>query len=167
MGSLHVLAYDYSTGCSFSITENQIIVRELEIHEAGNTENLLDSKLSLIIDLAKKNADLYDLAEDLTVLQKNQPTETASSLAWKSWADDLQKVMIKHLKIGYRYKFSEEGISALKQYLYLANLIVDCIQADIFSSREVREQIIRNLLMPIDLIPENLLLTKHHCSFCM
>lgn len=160
LAALHVLASDYAMGSSFSITE-ELVVKELGM--IGDFS--LDAKLQLIIDTAVR-ANYPELPDKLTDLRKRQPNKNAPSSQWEKWAKELQALMIEHLDVGYIRRFSDEDIQALEDYLHIANLILDCIQGDSYSSRELREQIVDNLLMPVELIPPNLLSPVHDCSFC-
>ncbi|MEH2398067.1 MAG: hypothetical protein V7K17_12050 [Nostoc sp.] len=64
--------------------------------------------------------------------------------------------MVEQLDIGYDVQFSEEDAKALDNYLYLNNLLLDCIQEGSYTSKGLREELIDNLLLPKEQIPLHL-----------
>ncbi|BAY33986.1 NACHT domain family protein [Nostoc carneum NIES-2107] len=113
-----------------------------------NNSFSLEEKLQETINIARDNSD-FNLADALQALQDWQPSSHANSPSeWQKWADELQKVMIDNLDIGYNVSFSEEDAKALDNYLYLSNLLLDCILAGSYTSKDVREELIDNLLLP-------------------
>ncbi|NEP10128.1 MAG: NACHT domain-containing protein [Symploca sp. SIO2C1] len=98
-----------------------------------------------------------DLASKLSSLQNHLPSNDASESEWQEWASNLQSVMINYLDIGYSVRLSEENTEALKNYLYVLNLLVQCLGGDIYASKDLREKIIDNLLLPVERIPADLL----------
>ncbi|GAB1542879.1 hypothetical protein NUACC21_55530 [Scytonema sp. NUACC21] len=65
--------------------------------------------------------------------------------------------MIQYLNIGYNVELSEEDTKALDKYLYVINLLLDCLQADSYVSRDLRDELIDYLLLPKESIPSHLL----------
>lgn len=151
LGAIHTLAFDYSRGTGFSVN-NDLITKELKIEG----DFALSSKLEVITKTAEK-LQRQDLASALKQLSSSLPPNDATSSQWRNWAEDLQKIMIDQLDIGYMVRFSDEDFENLRKYFYLCNLIVESIQADATVSKNVREQLIENLLKPHAQIPLNLL----------
>lgn len=116
---------------------------------------LINIALQETIEIAIENRDC-NLADALKFLESRQPTNNNSGSEWQQWADELQNAMIQHLDVGYNVQFSPEDTKALDNYLYLSNLLLDCIQEASYTSKDLREELIDNLLLPKERIPPNL-----------
>ncbi|MBO3461292.1 NACHT domain-containing protein [Aetokthonos hydrillicola Thurmond2011] len=114
------------------------------------------SKFNETVNLVKDNA-YADLADDLISLQSCQPANDSPALEWEHWSNKLQQVMIQHLDIGYSVEFCEEDSKALDKYLYVINLLLDCLQGDSYVSKHLRDELIDYLLLPKESIPIHLL----------
>ncbi|NET56261.1 MAG: NACHT domain-containing protein [Symploca sp. SIO2E6] len=115
----------------------------------------IEPRLKDTIDIAKSLNK--DLASELSALRNYLPFNNAHDSEWQEWASNLRTVMINHLDVGYGVKFSEGDTEALKNYLYVLNLLVQCLEGDIYAPKDLRERIIDNLLLPIERIPADLL----------
>ncbi|GAB4367849.1 MAG: hypothetical protein Kow00121_06520 [Elainellaceae cyanobacterium] len=65
-----------------------------------------------------------------------------------NWVQQLQTVMIDHRNIGHDWQFSNEERKKLQQYYDANNLLFKCLNSDCCVSREVRQRIEANLLLP-------------------
>jgi len=78
----------------------------------------------------------------------------------EAWLKELVEIMRDTLDIGRLFDFTKEDIEAMNNYLYACNLLVDCIGGDSMASPRLRNQIIDNLLLPMDKIPDELVDTS-------
>ncbi len=76
------------------------------------------------------------------------------------WLKELVEIMRDTLDIGRLFDFTKEDIEAMNNYLYACNLLVDCIGGDSMASPRLRNQIIDNLLLPVDKISDELVDTS-------
>ncbi len=98
-----------------------------------------------------------DLADFLVFLKESLPNEQAPELDWLDWANRLRSAMRLYLNIGWNdVKFTQEEIKTLKDYFYANILLLKCIQGDSYSTKELRNQIIDNMLLPKQRIPSEL-----------
>ncbi|ARV60241.1 hypothetical protein BZZ01_17820 [Nostocales cyanobacterium HT-58-2] len=98
-----------------------------------------------------------DLADELIYLQDCFPSNEAPKWEWQEWTKKLKGLMRLYLNIGFDdVKFSQEDIKTLKDYLYANTLLLECIRADCYSSKELRNQIVDYLLLPTKRIPKAL-----------
>ncbi len=116
----------------------------------------INKKIELAI-LKAKEVNLPDFAKQLADLKITKPDINASNKEWEKWTEELHQVMRVHLDIGYKELFTPEDTKALENYAYANYLILECIRAESYSSKELREQIIDNLLLPNDKILPQLL----------
>ncbi|MEM6252949.1 MAG: NACHT domain-containing protein [Cyanobacteria bacterium P01_D01_bin.156] len=110
------------------------------------------------IELAEKLKP--ELAEELHQLTDSIPNlEQASCKACQNWAEALQVLMKQYLYEGYAIVLEPQEVDALNNYLYLCELLVDCLQADIYCSKSLREDLLEALMLPSssDKIPGTLL----------
>ncbi|MDZ8189677.1 MAG: NACHT domain-containing protein [Nostoc sp. ChiSLP02] len=149
---IHSFASDKASKRSWKIYESsKFIQTRLEVDENFTFE----SKLQETINIALENSNA-NLADALKFLQSRQPANNSPTLEWKQWADELQNVMLEQLDIGYNVQFSEEDAKALDNYLYVSNLLLDCIQESRYTIKGLREELIDNLLLPKEQIPPHL-----------
>ncbi|MBD2775964.1 NACHT domain-containing protein [Iningainema tapete] len=99
-----------------------------------------------------------DLADELIYVQDCFPADEAPKWEWQEWANKLRGLMMLYLNIGYNdVKFSHQQIKTLEDYFYANILLLECIRAGSYSSKELRNQIIDHLLLPYNRIPPELL----------
>ena len=115
----------------------------LEVYPQSN----INEKIRFAIDKAKES-DLIELATELSELQQNQPAIDTSGNTWEEWAEKLRLLMLKNLDIGHKVHFANAEIKALEQYIYANYLLLKCVRSDNNISKDLREQIIDNLLLP-------------------
>jgi len=109
-------------------------------------------------DAREDNNDIAipGLLKDLEGLQKTLPSDKDSLEAWEKWVNDLQQLMLDKFKIGYQIEFTEDQYKSLEDYVYINHLLVKCIRESVTSSKIQREELIDNLLVPAERIPDNL-----------
>lgn len=115
----------------------------------------IDVKLEIAITIARE-INYVDFVKELTALKNQLPSHNAFEEDWQEWTDRLRSTAIKYLDIGHRVILSKADTKALEDYIYTTALLLECAQGDSYSSREIREQIIDNLFLPIELIPPSL-----------
>jgi len=57
--------------------------------------------------------------------------------------------MLVHRDLGHEFNLSQSQVNGLNSYLYANKLIVDCLNADCYITREVREKVLDELLLPL------------------
>jgi predicted NACHT family NTPase len=65
-----------------------------------------------------------------------------------NWVQQLQTVMIEHRNTGHDWQFSNEERKKLQQYYDANNLLLKCLNSECYVSREVRQEIEKNILLP-------------------
>jgi hypothetical protein len=68
----------------------------------------------------------------------------------KQWIDNFREALIKRRKIGHKWSFSDDELTALKQYYSANSLLYNCLSHDdCYVNIEVREKLERNAFLPI------------------
>jgi predicted NACHT family NTPase len=67
----------------------------------------------------------------------------------ENWTKHLRATAIEHRNICHDWKFNKSQEKLIQQYYDANMLLVDCLNSDCYVSREVREEIEANLLLPI------------------
>ena len=75
---------------------------------------------------------------------------------WEKWCESLKQVMLQKLNVGHTVEFNQDELDALDSYLYGNSLLLKCIMGYNISSPALRDQIVDSLLLPPNLIPNNL-----------
>ncbi|MFM7427913.1 MAG: NACHT domain-containing protein [Elainella sp.] len=103
------------------------------------------------VHASELEANLQQLREHLPDI----PKESGSSIRmwWREnaevWTEKLQASVIKHRSICNDWRFTKEQEQLLWQYYDANKLLVDCLNSDCYTSREVREEIDATLLLPV------------------
>ena len=173
LGAIHALATDYASNKNLDFTESlkqgydmdnrQWVhaVRESTLDEYDQIflglQGIFDleAKFQEIIEIAEKNG-YVELVRELRSLESYPSTSKGTQLALKEWTDELQAVMLRQLDVGYDISLSEQDIESLEDYLYICNLLLECIQAGSRFSRVLRKSIIDSILLPYTSIPDQL-----------
>ncbi len=111
------------------------------------------------IEQAIAESQEYQRDEELTkslIALKNTLDDNNSLEDWKKWCERLKQVMLQKLNVGYSVEFTEDELDALDTYLYGNSLLLKCIMGYNISSPALRDQIVDSLLLPPNLIPNNL-----------
>ncbi|NEQ29378.1 MAG: hypothetical protein F6K28_62765 [Microcoleus sp. SIO2G3] len=137
------------------------LVRDLDHSLAFNyaRDHARDFALTLTFNLAvilTRDIDLI-LKQALQQLSQQLPDprskEEIIKQWWeangRAWTEQLRAVMIKYRNIGHDWQFSEQQEELLIQYYDANKLLVDCLNSDCYVSREVRQKIEDELLLPI------------------
>ncbi len=110
------------------------------------------------INATTQQQNYDDLLEELTILKESMPSDNDPISDWQQWADQLSAFMKFYLNISYNdIKFSKEEIQTLEDYFYANILLIECIRGGSYSSKNLRDKLIDNLLLPFKLIPSELL----------
>jgi hypothetical protein len=112
-------------------------------------ETLLNKAIIITRDLQ----GFGDLALELEELQSSIPLRDAKPSSWVNWSTRLSACMEKHLDIGFNKVFSDEDAKSIENYLYANNLLLDCIQSDIYCSSDIRDGIVDRMLLPNNYSP--------------
>jgi hypothetical protein len=149
---IHALVNEYALGKDENFKDfTSYNKNTLEIDENYNVRHKLEETLKAV-----HHIDDEALAQELTSLLDSLPSAQDSTDQWQSWKSDLQRLMIKHLDIGHAVQFHPDDMQALEDYLYVVDLMFDCMQADSSTSRVIREEIVDHLLLPSNTIPPHL-----------
>ncbi|WP_414582720.1 NACHT domain-containing protein [Scytonema sp. PCC 10023] len=108
----------------------------------------LDRALDYALDINLKQA-LQQLKEKLPNSKDSKKIQQWWQANGQAWIEQLRIVMIKYRNIGYDWQFSGQQKELLKQYYDAIKLLVDCLNSDCYVSREVRQKIEDELLLPI------------------
>ncbi|MBT9312940.1 NACHT domain-containing protein [Leptothoe kymatousa] len=87
------------------------------------------------------------LAQELSQLQHTLPSPGDSKAVCAQWADNLQLLIQQHLNEGFVITLAPDEAAALNQYLYLVELIIDCLESDIYCAKSLRSQLLDSLLL--------------------
>jgi len=155
---IHALVNEYALGEKGKAREFDAFHREkLEIEKNYNIRTKLEDTLKTVQSTGDE-----DLANELRALEQSLPNVKDPTGDWQAWQGDLQRLMLKHLDIGHEVKFDPDDVQALEDYLYVLDLILDCMQADSSTSRALREDLVDHLLLPSKIIPPKLFPTSNH-----
>lgn len=135
-----------------TINKQEIQDTEKKIQDIANR----DDRFKDINASLEKYSISEDLKEHLTFWLESQPPDDAPKEDWKQWRNDLRAAMMLYLDIGYAWKFSPDEIQTLKDYFYTNIILIECIRGGSYCSKDLRNQIIDHLLLPIANIPETL-----------
>ncbi len=111
------------------------------------------------IEQAIAESQEYQRDEELTkslIALKNTLDDNNSLEDWKKWCESLKQVMSQKLNVGHSVEFTQNELDALDSYLYGNSLLLKCIMGYNISSPDLRDQIVDSLLLPPNLIPDNL-----------
>ena len=114
------------------------------------------------VDLAYKLRP--KLGHKLEALQYTIPAKTADKEECDMWADKLRDEMISSLyqaesrrkKLHRTFQndkpkvLNDEEVKALNNYLYIVDILLDCLAADVYCSRSLRKELISSLILPPD-----------------
>jgi predicted NACHT family NTPase len=67
----------------------------------------------------------------------------------QTWTEELRNILIKNRNISHKWQFSKAQKELIQKYYYANRLLIACLNSDCYVSQEVREEIKRNLLLPI------------------
>lgn len=119
-----------------------------------NRDFALDFALDLALDFVL-DPQLQRKLQELRNLLPNKSDRNHEKLLnhwWQTsseaWIEELRSVMIHYCNIGYDWQFSETQLQLLWQYYNASKLLVDCLNSECYVSRQVRQEIEYNLLLP-------------------
>ena len=106
----------------------------------------------IIADDLKKS--LSELSKELPWCDVNSPESISAYQAFlwhgfASWINAFRGVVATHRNFAHNWKFTNEQVSALKDYYDSNLLLVECLNSGCYVSREVRQEIEDTLLLPI------------------
>ncbi|MBE9031951.1 NACHT domain-containing NTPase [filamentous cyanobacterium LEGE 11480] len=153
------LTLDRALACDLALTLDLDLARALDL--ALDLARALDHTLERNRDLNRTLDRAQDLGQDLgqdlelkcqlQALQNRLPR--GRDQQWwqrngKQWCEDLRQFMITHRNIGHDWQFSTAQVKKLTQYYEANLLLVNCLKSECYVSREVREQIEDEILLP-------------------
>ncbi|MFB2769212.1 NACHT domain-containing protein [Pelatocladus sp. BLCC-F211] len=111
-----------------------------------------DSNLDFALE-RNPSPDLQILLDNLKNQCPPPPSDNKAFKRWlindgQVWTEQLRSVMIEHCNIGHDWQLNEAQKKLLEQYYYANKLLMDCLNSDCYVSREVRQEIENNLLLP-------------------
>lgn len=99
----------------------------------------------LKLELQKLNSSLPQLPDS----KKRKKFKEIWASASPQWIQNLRITMFNYCRIGCDWQFNEKQIEILLQYYYANEFLFECMDADCYVSREVRQEIEDTLLLPI------------------
>ena len=134
--------------CSYYLDRSHDLDHDLDLSRFNDFSRSLDCAISKCED--------QELRQILEELQYKLPNYEENREEWKkwwkenglAWNEELREAMIKYRNIGHYWKFNQEQVDLLNQYLTANQLLVDCLNSECYMSREVREGIKNTLLLP-------------------
>jgi len=135
---------------------SKFVTDELKIHP----ETTISKELDLAIAKAQLIDDMPSLMEKLNGLKETMP-QSKEHQAWKEWHSKVLSLMLTSFDVGRKVMLSLENQKALDDYTYATNLLMKCILRENVSDPNLREMIFDHMLLPLDLIPDELLPTSH------
>lgn len=137
---IHTLVKDRAEGRQTDITAVGHYDSTYQKAQANITE-----KFDEAIDLAQQIQP--ELAKQLASLRSTIPESGDSEQVCDRWADQLQILIQQHLNEGFVITLAPEEATTLNQYLYLVELVIDCLESDIYCAKSLRSQILDSLLL--------------------
>ncbi|MEM1240062.1 MAG: NACHT domain-containing protein [Cyanobacteria bacterium P01_H01_bin.26] len=152
-------------GCCLEIQNN------IELSSGLSSQEKIDEA---IYQLRRNYKDLFScmkrcistigegsIREQFESLQKELPIRSKSSYdldksnQWwtkngKKWSDRFRSIAIENRNIGHDWGFTKAEKTALQEYYTVNKLLFSCLKSDCYVSRDVREEISRSTLLPID-----------------
>jgi predicted NACHT family NTPase len=149
---------DLTLDLYLTLTLDLACARALNLDPAFARDLDLNLNLALVQTLdhaiIRSENTLQQILQQLKDKLPTQLSEEKQIKWWRSngqeWIDQLRAMMIEHLSIGHKWQFSVEQRQLLQQYYDVNQLLVDCLNSDCYVSREVREAIEDQLLLPME-----------------
>lgn len=101
-----------------------------------------------------------DIADALEKIYGSIPKQGDDQKIWRSWAKSLQNFMVSHLEVGQNIELSSHAADQLTQYLYVQEIVIECLLVSARVKSGIRDMIRQNLVKPRISIPEI-------CAQCM
>lgn len=134
---------------------NRALLLPESMHRASEPERTIERVLERAIFRARNSEP--DLAKELQKMKQQLSNLTCNKQEFqrwwqvngKNWTEQLiQRVRLKR-DIGHNWQFTHQQKQILKQYYDANLLLVECLNASFFVSKEVREKIENALLLPL------------------
>jgi hypothetical protein len=127
----------------------------LKIKQDATAQGELDN---LIKYAAQQNFDIGNdhLSRILNHLKATIPKTGDALDLWEVWAENLRKTLIATFQVGYAIDLGCHESKVLEDYIYANNFMMRCLSESVTSSRELREQIVENMLLPPDQVSQSL-----------
>jgi len=116
---------------SLALTLALFLTKELEQQKSHHNLQILRNQLP-------------DPYSDDTALQKWQQMDRST------WHQNLLSNLVENHDIAHNWKFSEEQISLLVQYVTANELLIDCLNSKCSVSQEIRQQIEDSFILPFE-----------------
>lgn len=140
---------------ALSLAEDQIGENTLSLAQ-GPSEfakvYLGDGLLNVYAAIQRAMENKHILSEKVSCMleeiSNTIPQKDAHQSAWDHWAKVLQDFMIKNLEIGQNIELSNQASNALTNYLYVQEIVVQCLLVNARIGSDIRNNIRQNLMMP-------------------
>ncbi|MEM9275704.1 MAG: NACHT domain-containing NTPase [Cyanobacteria bacterium P01_F01_bin.143] len=152
------LKLDFSRANSLDLDFSRALSLDLDFSRSLDID--FSQSLSRSLSQFIEKCENQELKLILEKLQRQLPNPEENVEYWRkwwqnngqAWTEEIKTAIIEYRNIGHNWKFNEEQINLLNQYLTANQLLVDCLNSECYVSREVREEIENTLLLPIELV---------------
>ncbi|MBD2770777.1 NACHT domain-containing protein [Iningainema tapete] len=122
------------------------------LYNAISLTSHLDSALASAID--DFDAEFHQSLQQLRIQLPHLEIDWEVRKQWwkahgQAWTKKLRAVIIEYANIGHNWQFNKQHKELLQQYYDANVLLVECLNSDCYVSREVRQKIEDELLLPI------------------
>jgi predicted NACHT family NTPase len=152
------LAHSPANALALDLVLSNALASALDLNGSSTPDIVLVSALNLDLALALE-IETTDLSRSLQQMKDRLPASFLDNLDnfrtwWKrngeEWSEELRTIMIRHRNVGQNWQFSQSKLKLIQQYYDASKLLVDCLESDCYVSREVREEIVNSLLLPLN-----------------
>ncbi|MEA5465725.1 NACHT domain-containing protein [Leptothoe sp. PORK10 BA2] len=119
--------------------------------EIENSHNILIRNMGICI----QKIQLVGLKQGISMLRNQLIDSKIPVIEWwdkngYEWIKKLREISIMHRNIGKEWSLNGDTKTILKDYYNASTLIHDCLKSDCYLTREVREKLEKNYLLPMD-----------------
>ncbi|MBW4575981.1 MAG: NACHT domain-containing NTPase [Aphanothece sp. CMT-3BRIN-NPC111] len=146
------LALERVLTLSLTLHENPTLDRVLAVSFALPMQSGFTHDLQL--EHQGKERSLSELLQHLKTQLPNPEEGSKKLKAWwvdngQAWAEELRTVMIQYRRIAHSWQFSDRQQETLRQYYEANQFLLDCLNSNCQITAAIREEIQKNLLLPI------------------
>jgi predicted NACHT family NTPase len=127
--------------------------RDLDLDRALDRDRAFDLDLARALardpELKHQLQQVFDRLPDTSWENRNNFDKW-----WKTngqqWQEDLRQIMIKYRNIGHDWQFTAAQKQRLQQYYDANLLLVECLNSEHYSNKDLRKEIEETILLPIE-----------------